>query len=531
MTAGAQPDTIGPHPRERLRGGNSRKRKMFDIAALIAATGLTRFAFRSHYLYDIDSVNFALALNRFDPASHQPHPPGYFLYVLLGRLANLVFHDANAAFVSIGIVFSCATAAMIYALTDNWFGRGAALFAGLLFLFSPLAWFHGIVALTYIVEAFFSACVGYLCWQIHCGANRFILSTALVLGIAAGFRPSSILFLGPLFIFSLARAGSRNCAAGIGALIATILAWFIPMIRITGANAFISSLVSLWAAVPARESIFNSSPLNSLARAFVIAGVFVICFGCAAILPLSGTSRDRSGNPRQAQFTRIWLAPGLLFFTFVYLKFVNSGYLLILAPPVSAWMGLWGAQWYANPRLTRTWKVLLIASCATANTAIFIAAPLYCSYGEIRRFEAELSDIISVLPQIAPAGETVIVGLDSHFLGYRHAGYYLPGYLTIQFPEVRLAAGLSVFAMRDRDTDVTRGLPANPAMQNFVIFPLPSNDREYSAYMTALRGRLPSRDLRLISRGGHEFAMGPIRDLSYLFPAFTERTVAAVHAR
>jgi hypothetical protein len=38
----------------------------------------------------------------------------------------------------------------------------AARFAALLFLLSLLAWFHGIVALTYGVEAFFSALVGYL---------------------------------------------------------------------------------------------------------------------------------------------------------------------------------------------------------------------------------------------------------------------------------------------------------------------------------------------------------------------------------
>ena len=72
---------------------------------LIAATALTRFVFRSRYLYDIDSVNFALALKRFDPSVHQPHPPGYFLYVCLGRLVNLFFHDANAALVAISIVF------------------------------------------------------------------------------------------------------------------------------------------------------------------------------------------------------------------------------------------------------------------------------------------------------------------------------------------------------------------------------------------------------------------------------------------
>ena len=28
------------------------------------------------------------------------------------------------------------------------------------------------------------------------------------------------------------------------------------------------------------------------------------------------------------------MAPARLFFTFVYLKFVNSGYLLVVAPPV-----------------------------------------------------------------------------------------------------------------------------------------------------------------------------------------------------
>jgi len=85
---------------------------------------------------------------------------------------------------------------MIYVLAHHWFGRNAALFAGLIFLFSPLAWFHGTVALTYIVEAFFSALTGYLCWRIYCGEARFILPGAMVLGVAAGFRPSSLLLLG-----------------------------------------------------------------------------------------------------------------------------------------------------------------------------------------------------------------------------------------------------------------------------------------------------------------------------------------------
>jgi hypothetical protein len=492
-------------------------RQALDTAILIAATALTRFVFRSHYLYDIDSVNFALALKRFDPSVHQPHPPGYFLYVCLGRLANLLFHDANAALVAIGIVFSCAAVAMIYVLADRWFGRNAALFAGLIFLFSPLAWFHGTVALTYVVEAFFSALTGYLCWRIVCGEARFILPGAMVVGVAAGFRPSSLLLLGPLLLYSFRNANRKQAAAGIGALALTLLAWFVPMIGIGGGRPYLSSLVSLWLAVPSRGTVFNSSVFNSLARAATILGIYFLCFGCAAILPLRARSGDSSGDRPKTVFTLVWVGPGLFFFTFIFLKFVNSGYLLALAPPACAWMGLWASSWYANVHWPRALKIVAIGGCAAANTLVFLCAPVYCSYGAVRRFEAELRDIIEVLPQIASPRDSLIVGFDSHFLGYRHAGYYLPDYLTVQFPEVRLASGKLVFAMRDRDTWLERGLPAT-AVHNFVMFPLPLGASEYRNYMALVRKRFLPGELRTVMRGGHEFTIGPTADLGVLFP-------------
>jgi hypothetical protein len=489
-----------------------------DAFILIVATAFTRFIFRSHYLYDIDSVNFALAMKRFDPSVHQPHPPGYFLYVCLGRLAGLIFHDANTAFVAISIVFSCGAAAMIYVLADHWFGRKAAAFAGLIFLFSPLAWFHGTVALTYIVETFFSALGGYLCWRIDRGELRFILPSAVVVGIAAGFRPSSLLLLlGPVFIFSLRNANLRHAAAGMGALGLTLLAWFIPMIRIIGGTAYLSSFLSLWLTVPSRATVFNSSVLNSFARACVIAGIYLLFFGCAAILPVLTVRANSPTERPKTVFTWVWIGPGLLFFTFIYLKFVNSGYLLALSPPVCAWMGLWASNWYANLRSTKALRILVLGGCAAANAAIFIASPFYCSYRAVRRFENELRNIIGVLPQITSPSETMIVGFDSHFLGYRHAGYYLPGYLTVEFPAVQLASGTRLFAMRNRNTLLERRLPA-ASIQNFLMFPLPLGDSEYSEYLALVRKRFPPADLRTMVRGGHEFVIGPVADLRFLFP-------------
>jgi len=498
-------------------GSSASPFKIWYMPILIVVTALTRFVFRSRYLYDIDSVNFALALKRFDPSVHQPQPPGYFLYVCLGRLLNLMFHDANAALVAMSILFSCGLMAAVYTLADNWFGPRAAPFAGLIFVFSPLAWFHGTVALTYIVEAFFSSLIGFLCWRIYIGSKRFILPGAIVLGIAAGFRPSSLLLLGPLLIFSILNSTPRQIAEGIGALSLTLLAWFIPMLQICGRAAYFSSLGSLWLTVPSRTMVFNSSLANSFARAAVVVGIYFLCFGCAAILPFTGLPQAASLDRRKGVFSVVWVAPGLLFFTFVYLKFVNSGYLLILVPPVCAWMGMWVSTWYSNLRFSKTLKILTIAGCASINALVFIYAPVYCSYLEVRRFEAELESVIDAVPQIASPRDTVIVGFDSHFLGYRHAGYYLPDYLTVQFPEVELASGMRIFAMKYRDTRLTNGLNTS-ALRQFVMFPLPIGDREYSGYMAKMRARFPAGALNTVERGGHEFSMGPVADLRFLFP-------------
>lgn len=487
---------------------------------MIAATALTRIFFRSRFLYDIDSVNFALALRRFDPSVHQPHPPGYFLYVRLGAFSNAIFHDANLALVAISILASCGTVAMIHLLASSWFastslGRAPAALAGFVFVCSPLAWFHGTVALTYMVEALFSALVGYFCWRVYSGAGGFVLPAAAALGLAAGFRQSSLLVLAPLFLFSIHRAPRRLALCGIGALTLVLAAWIIPMLHAAGGmNAYVSSLWSLWTLVPARQTILTSSIFTSLARLCLIAAICGLSFGPALMLPWCAS---KNGNSDIKRFTWIWLSPGLLLFTFVYLKFVNSGYLLVLLPPACVWLGFWAATWYNTSSLSPVMKAVLLFIAAAINFAIFLRAPLYFSYREVLRSEQELATAVKAIRQIAAPQDTVIVGFDSHFLGYRHAGYYLPEYLTIQFPEVPLASTTGVFAMRYQDTRLVSRLSVG-SFRNFLLFPLPSSDNEYRDYMQQVRARFPLYELHATVLNGDEFLTGPVSALPVLFP-------------
>ena len=503
-------------------------RQKMCVVLLTGAVAITRFVFRSRYLYDLDSVNFALAMQRFDPRVHQPHPPGYFLYICLGRLLNVLFHDANLALVVLSILASCGMAIVIYKMTMDWFGPSAAQFAGIFFLLSPLAWFHGIVALTYIVEAFFSGLLGFLCWRIHSGRAGFILPAAIALGGSAGIRPSSLIFLAPLFLFSLRNATPKGRWMGLAALVLTLTAWFIPMIASAGGlSAYFGALTSLWRMVPSKSTVFNSSPANSIARAFVIIFIFLLTFGVASLASLRAFANTSQVDSRKKKFTFVWIAPALCFFTFGYLRFVTSGYLLLLCAPACMWLGLWASEWYQTSAWPRSMKLTVIGGGAAANVLIFVASPFYCSYLQVRRFERQLDGIKIAIPQVGSAHDTLILSFDSHFNGFRHAGYYLPDYLTVEYPEAHLKEGPRIFSMYERDTRLVTALPSAPYTR-FVLFPLPDGD-SYKEYIQKVIERFPDKSLHTIRFDGREFVTGSISDLPLLFPEATVTTGRSVY--
>jgi hypothetical protein len=500
-----------------------------DMLLLTGAVCVSRLLFRSHDLYDLDSVNFGLALRRFDPSVHQPHPPGYYLYILLGRLMNRMVHDANLALVLLSIAASCGVILMIYKMAMEWFGPREARLSSLIFLFSPLAWFHGIVALTYSVEAFFSALMGYLCWRIECGGLVEIVPAGIILGVSAGVRQSSLIFLGPIFLFSIRHAPLRRQLAGIGVVVSTLLLWFFPMIWASGGfAAYFGALISLWKLVPGQDTVFNSSPATSMARGATIVLIYLITFGAASFIPLFAGRDNYWQDSRKKLFSLVWIGPALFFFTFIFLKFVNSGYLLILVAPGCIWLGYWGSMWYVRSGWRRSAKLTVAGFCALVNTVIFLASPFYCSYRSVRQFEGELDGIRGTLSQLGAANEILVIGFDSHLLGYRHAGYYLPDYEVVEYPAVKLQEGMRIFAMHERDTRLLRGLPVG-SYSRFVFFPLPAGDAKNREYLQTVEDQVGSRNLQTVRAGQVEFITGPVEDLPLLFPEVNKAAKASVY--
>src|SRR6185437_15633652 len=66
---------------------------------LVATFLVAHLALLPHTLEDLDSINFALGVRQFDVARHQPHPPGYPVYIAAAKAstATLRFVGFDAA--------------------------------------------------------------------------------------------------------------------------------------------------------------------------------------------------------------------------------------------------------------------------------------------------------------------------------------------------------------------------------------------------------------------------------------------------
>ncbi|HEY0580563.1 MAG TPA: hypothetical protein VGE94_00170, partial [Chloroflexota bacterium] len=209
----------------------------FGAAAtgLVLATVATRLAFMTQTLYAFDSANYGLAVRDFyNVAFHQPHPPGYPLYVLFARLIDLLVHDANRALVIEGIAWSAVAVGCTIALARAMFGRALGLLAGLLLMCTVGFWGYGEVAYPYVALAGETASLALLTHAILAGRQRLAIPLGLVWAISLGTRWDGAVFCIPLALWALWRVTWRLRLATVALAALVVMAWAVPMVLLSG---------------------------------------------------------------------------------------------------------------------------------------------------------------------------------------------------------------------------------------------------------------------------------------------------------
>ena len=217
--------------RLRVRGLSGRVHCRSVAFALLVAAILvgTRALTAPLYLFYFDSVNFALALQEFDPSKHQPQPPGYPLFVLFTRALHLVVDRPEHVFILAGLILAFAAVLVLKRLVAAMHSERAGYLAAALLVCNPVLWLGGLTSQVRVSLAFCSVAVAFLAWRAleRPAEEKRLWIVFMALGLVAGFRPALGVLMLPLLVAVWWRTGQkvRSLLVGFACLLLSALPW------------------------------------------------------------------------------------------------------------------------------------------------------------------------------------------------------------------------------------------------------------------------------------------------------------------
>ncbi|HLZ28132.1 MAG TPA: DUF2723 domain-containing protein [Chloroflexota bacterium] len=447
---GASPWTAASAPAA-WRGVRTPTPFAIAAAALVAATVLSRLPFMTQTLYAFDSANYALAVSTFyNVAFHQPHPPGYPLYVFFGRAIDVLVHDANRSLVFEGIVWSALASACTIALGRALYGRAAGLLSGLLLVCTVGFWGYGEVAYPYVALAGETAALALIAHTVMAGRTRLSVLFGLVWGISAGVRWDAAVFCLPLWLWALWGVPWRWRLASTCLAAAVVVAWAVPMILLSGGwdvyKQALADYLRVWAPQSAyvggdfasggdTQATYNLNFLINYLRQMLGIGLVLVLYLLGRRFGPARLAADY-----RSRFAAIWVVPPLGVYVFAHLG--EPGYVLSLAPQASILIALAigdlrdetvqlalvlrarGWRWLPRPRLVGLGVAALLGVVIVGwNLQAFARGVGPGRLPDLRAHDATTSAQVDFVRQ-QPAGTTLVLAHDI----FRQLQFYVPAY-------------------------------------------------------------------------------------------------------
>ena len=247
------------------------------FVALAAAIALTRLGPIAHTFFDWDEALFVLAVREYDVVMHNPHPPGYPLFVAAAKLFHLAgLTEFRALQVVVILGAMCLFPALFFFAREVGFDFGTAAGGAAIFAFLPNVWIYGGTGFSDVpsTAAVFAACA--LLLRGRSDTRAFVAGAAL-LGVAAGMRlPNLLIGAIPAVIATASRARARAWGAIAGAVTigaAILLASYLGAALATGSiGAYVEAVRGQSDYVRSIDSFRNPErpPLTALAKRFFI---------------------------------------------------------------------------------------------------------------------------------------------------------------------------------------------------------------------------------------------------------------------
>jgi hypothetical protein len=262
------------------------------VAALFLALHLP---FLPPSLEDLDSINFALGVRHFDVAEHQPHPPGYPLYIAAAKAVHtVVAPEVLALSLLSAIAGALALLALFWFFNELDRDDDDPVLVGLAAVAAavcPLFWITAARPLSDMPGL--AAVIAVQALVLSARTPRMFAAAALSAGAAAGLRSQVVWLTVPLLIVAAIRLrpslnwrerGGAALAYAIGGLL-----WFIPLIVVSGGpTRYLNALFSQGAEDFSGVKMLATTPtLRQFATAFeygFLAPWGYLALGCLVVV-------------------------------------------------------------------------------------------------------------------------------------------------------------------------------------------------------------------------------------------------------
>lgn len=444
------------------------------IAAVVFAASLAlRVPWRSTAPFHWDTAQFALAVQHFDVTRSQPHAPGFFLYVMLGRLVNLALHDPHASLVWVSATAGSAMAALGFLLGTVLFWRGCGLAVAVILATGPLAWFHSELALTTALDGALVTGLALACVVTirRAGRWRDVTVVSVLLALVAANRPQTAVTASPMVLFALSRCplprAPRVAATAVMTAVGCV-AWFVPLTAMSGGvGVYLETLSAKgrfdmhfspwragWRAAGAHATFIAWSCLSGLLLAAPLGAVEWLRRWWQMPRTPQGSGRTERGEA--VTLLACWVVPMLVLGVVVHT--LQPGYVLAYLPALAVLcgLGLAGGSESLARRPTRAEVrraqsprevsgkarlAILLAVIAAFNSVVFLVPPRWASgligpwmmtapalRGDGRRLEAA----VGAIARDYKAERTVIMHRsEAIWWGFRQFQYQLPHFRNV----------------------------------------------------------------------------------------------------
>ena len=401
------------------------------LLALAVALVVSRWALFPRYLIMFDEINFALAVDRFDPGAHQPQPPGYPLFVALLKLLALCVPKIETVFLIASLLVSAAALVLLWRLCELIIGPNRGIIGALLLLFNPPFWLAAITNPVRLCLAAGALAVA-LCVWLACQRNssRWFVLAAAVLGVCAGARPSLPILLAPLMFWAAwqIRLPWKAAALAVLCFCAAVAAWLSVLIMAAGGFRQFLEMLRVYSEhqMAADSALFGAPLRNALQMAWE--ALTWSCLGALSWLwAVPFVMRKAAGifGAFTTRFLALWFFPGLLFWATFHVGDPDHTLLIIPVTCIAGALVLTAL----TRKLSQAKRTVTIGFCVLLNVFLFFKpiseTTIASTYKPVRWMKDYIADVLEGAGSLRDKGPVTVV-FDENAPGWRQLSYYDP---------------------------------------------------------------------------------------------------------